>query len=813
MRAEQFAERVRTRARQAADVGKALKRTLDHSAFPQTDGRIDVRGTDDRIEVVRDRWGVPHVLASTAADAFFGHGFVQAQDRLFQMEGARRTAAGRLSEIAGRTTLTSDRLMRRIGLNRAACRDSEQVGQAERELLEAFARGVNEGVRTLPALPPEFALVGDAFEPWTVEDTMLVGRLLMFGFAGNWNTELVRERLAHVLGPELAAAVDPVHPRSSTVTGVGYPRAAAALLQAYAAAFSSGMPGALAPSSISSNAWAVTGARTESGRPLLASDPHVDVALPGVFHVAHVRGGPFDLIGAGIPGVPGVAIGHNRHVAWGITAGMADVADCYLEEFESPSSVRYRTPEGWAEATEVVERIDVLGEPAVEERVLITRHGPVISPALRGEQRAIALRSSVVEGGDLASPFIALWRASTLAAAERAVDGWPSTSFNFILASTDGRVGYRFAGQVPSRDPGVGLFPQHGPTSEGPPPFIDVAELPRLVDPEDGLVASANNAPGGPHELGEEWCEPQRWERIVELIRARERHTVRSFCAIQLDRRSRFLERFRDLLVERRCVPADLREMVESWDGQVDAETPAAALVHLAFRFAWDEAAERISGGAGHVAMGAAVDGIPVNSAFAYRSQGMLVQVAEEAASPWFEGEGDRDRRLRGAVERAIEALTHACGQPSTWALGTIQRIPLRHALGGVPGIGAQWSRGTRPFGGDINTIVQAQGSAWGTHNRLRIAPGYRQVVDVGDWDASVFMQPTGNSGIPGHPRYDDCIDEYVAGAYRPLLFNELAIRGAADATLVLEHTTEERPTDERTTPEQTPPEGGEARP
>ncbi len=782
--------RARSGARTAANLGRAVRRTFDHSAFPQADGSLTVRGTDDRIEVVRDRWGVPHVLASTALDAFFGHGYVHAQDRLFQMEGTRRTAAGRLSEIAGSATLAGDRLMRRVGLNRAARADAERLSGPDLELLTAYTRGVNEGVRHLAALPPEFALLGDHFEAWRVEDTMLVGRLVMFGFAGNWNTELVRERLAQDLGADLAAVLDPVHPPTSTVTGEGHGRAADALLRAYREAFAGGL-GAL-PGSISSNAWAVSGDRTTHGHPLLASDPHVDVALPGLFHVAHIRGGAFDLVGAGIPGIPAVAIGHNRSVAWGITAGMADVADCYIEEFESPSSRHYRTPEGWADADEVVERIEVLGGAAVEERVLVTRHGPVVSPALRGESRAIALRSSVVEGEDIATPFIALSRASTFAEANAAVDGWPGTTFNFVLASTDGHIGYRFVGQVPDRPANVGLLPQHGPTSSGPPPFLPVSTLPRLIDPTSGVVASANNAPGGAHELGEEWSEPQRWERIMELVATQERHDVPSFCAIQSDRRSAHLVRLRDVMLARAAAPTSLRPLVEGWDGTLEAGSAAGALVHVTYRLLGNEMMERVAGGRGRITMGAAVDGVSVNSAFAYRFQGMIIAAVEGASAPWFTDEADRDRRLRGAVERASDALTKACGTPEAWTLGAMQVIPFRHALGDVPGIGSRWSRGTRAFGGDVNTVVQAQGSAWGTKNRVRIAPGYRQVVDLGDWDASVFMQPTGNSGIPGHPRYDDCIEEYVAGAYRPLLFNEPAIRAAVESTLTLERTTGE---------------------
>jgi penicillin G amidase len=457
------AEAARTAAGRLTGLSRAISRATTHSSVPQADGMLGIRGADGLIEVIRDRHGVPHIFASTAADACFGHGFVHAQDRLFQMEGARRVAAGRLSEVLGRSGLASDRLLRRVGLARAARRDAVAVAAAggrASTLLEAYARGVNEGVRHLPALPPEFALLCDHFEPWTVADVMLVGRYVMFGFAGNWNTELVREQLADVLGPELASAVDPVHPPASTVTGERYPRSAARLLESYEAAVAAGMPAGGA-----SNAWAVTSALSATAAPLLASDPHVDVALPGIFHVAHLSGGDLDVVGAGVPGVPGVMIGHNQRVAWGLTAGMADVSDCYVEEFDPREPSRYRTPDGWATAEVRAERFEILGEPAVTEQVLVTRHGPVVSPALRGERRAIALRSTVVEGSDVASPFVALWHANGIDEARRAISEWPGTTFNFILADRDDRVAYQFAGQVPQRERGQGLFPQMGATS------------------------------------------------------------------------------------------------------------------------------------------------------------------------------------------------------------------------------------------------------------------------------------------------------------------------------------------------------------
>lgn len=776
-------EAVVAAAARAAGAGRALTRATTHSSFPIVDGVLAVRGAEGMVEVIRDRHGVPHVFAASAADAFFGHGFVHAQDRLFQMEGARRLAGGRLAELAGPGALGSDRLMRRVGLHRAAERDAANVRADVGALLDAYARGVNEGVRHLKALPPEFALLGDQFEPWRVEDVMLMARFVMFGFAGNWNTELVRERLAAGLGAELASALDPVHPPTSTVTGEAYPGAEARLLHAYEEALAAGLPPGLA-----SNAWAVTSARSETGAPLLACDPHVDVSLPGVFHMAHLAGGEYDLAGAGIAGVPGALIGHNQHVAWGVTAGMADVSDCYVEEFEPNGSSRYRTPEGWATAEVVLERIEVQGAPAVTERVLVTRHGPVVSPALPGERRAIALRTTVIEGGDLATPFTSLWTATGLDQAEQVLDHWSGTAFNFVLASVEDRVGYRFAGQVPRRTPGQGLLPQGGATSSGPPPPLNASELPRVIDPASGVVVSANNPPGGDVELGEEWAEPARADRIRQRLDAIERHSVASFSAIQDDHYSANLVRLRDAVLGRGAVDGVARVLLEGWDGVLSAQSAPGALMHVTYRALATDLAERLAGPLAHVLLGHAVGGVPVNSAFAFRSQGPIVTAVERALQPWFTGPEDRDRRLRGAVGRATALLRqHSHEDPLRWRLGDLQRLHLPHILDGVPGFGRLFSRGDWPFGGDVNTVVQAQGVTWTDLNMVRVAPGYRQVLDLQDWDRSVFMIPAGNSGIPGHPRYDDCIEEYVGGYYRPLLFTREAVESAAESWLVLE--------------------------
>ena len=781
--------RLRTTAARLGAVTRALGVSLGGSAHPQVSGRIEARGAEGAIEVVRDRFGVPHIFANSEADAFFGQGFLHAQDRLFQMEGMRRMAAGRVAEVTGPGALESDRFMRRLGLADRAGRDLARLDGGDRAVLEAYARGVNAGTRSFSTLPPEFALLGSAPEPWHAEHSLLLARLLIFTFATNWDTELLRERLLHALGPERAAALDPAFPADAR-TATGEPAGAAErVLAAYHAAREAGLPGGGA-----SNAWALDGSRTVSGRPLLACDPHLEAQIPGLFHVSHVRGGEVDVVGAGIPGAPGIIAGHNGAIAWGVTAGLADVSDCYIETVHPEDPTRYLTPEGWATGRTRIERIAVLGAEAVEERVLETRHGPVIGPALPGEERAVALRSTALEDGDLASALIGMMRARDGDAFEQALDRWPGATFNFVWASREGGVGYRLAGRVPRRAPGEGLLPRDGARSPGPPAAVPPRELPRLVDPADGAVVSANDAPGGDLELGEEWCERWRAERIAALLADDERHTVHSMQAIQLDLHSAPLVALRDLLLERGALhdagtaAAEASELLARWDGQVTAASAAAAVIETVYREVASVLVVRLAGTEAALVLGAGLSAVVSNSSFHYRLQGPLLDALAEARPPWCDGVADRDRLLRAATARALRALRARLGRhPSRWRWGALHRQRLRHPLHGVPVVGRRFSRGPYPVGGDVNTVWQGGYSIHRGPDGGGFSPAYRQVIDLDDPDRSTFQLPAGNSGVPGHPRYDDCAQEFLEGRYRPLLYSRAAVERHREHTLALE--------------------------
>ncbi|MBM4415164.1 MAG: penicillin acylase family protein [Chloroflexi bacterium] len=783
MRARQAsARRLAALARRAAGTAALI---AGGRAHPVVDGRVSVAGCAALVAIDRDRFGVLHVWAESEADACFGQGFVHAQDRLFQMDSLRMAALGGTTEWVGARALDGDRFVRRLGLAGVAGRDYAHTAPDDRALLAAYAAGVNGGMRSLRVLPPEYAMLGAQPEPWHAEHSLTVGRLMQCVFTANWDTELLREQLLHAVGPERAAAVDPICPDGAhTATGAPYAPAAARVLAAYRAAVEAGVPAGAA-----SNAWAVTAERSVTSAPLLASDPHMATRFSGLLHVSHVRGGTLDVIGATISGVPLVLMGHNGRVAWGMTAGLADAADCYIETLDPDAPQRYRTPEGWATGTTRIERFAVRDGASVEEHVLETRHGPVIGPALPAERRAIALRSSALAPGDTFGPVAALCRAPNPAAFDAAAARMCGAPFNYVYAGRDGAIGYRLAGAVPERAHGGGLRPADGATAPDPPPAALSAErMPHARHAAGPApLVPANQAPGGDAQLGEDWCERWRAERIEVLLAASERHSVASFVAMQLDAYSEPLHHLVRLLLARELVTEyAVRDLLAAWDGHLRTTSPAAAIVESVLGEAARALIARVAGESARTPLGAGLGVAFAGSSFSMRLQGWVLHALEAAESPWCAGIDDRDRVLRAAAERALAQLRHALGPaPQRWCWGDLHRWSPPHPLGAVPLLGRLVARG--PFPGDGNTLLQGSFSLLQGPSSVAVMPCYRHVIDLGDPDRSLFQLPTGNSGIPGHPRYDDAIEEFLGSRHRPLLYTRAAVEARRQHLLWLD--------------------------
>lgn len=744
----------------------------------------------DEIEIIRDQYGVAHVLAKNDRDAFWGSGFIQSQDRLWQMESARRFAKGRLSEIAGDTTLSTDRLMRQIGLYRVAQADCDLLESEELELFKAYVSGVAAGVESLRTLPPEFHLLGLAFEPWTVTDIFLIARLLLFSFTGNWKTELIREELLKNVDPTLWPFLEPIYPDELTTTGETYQPGGSPSNSRLLAAYENLEQWAPTASG-ASNAWAVRGELSGSHVPLLAGDPHVDLRLPGLFYVSHMKGGDFDAIGGGIAGVPGILIGHNEHVGWGVTAGMVDIADCVIETItnetigESLSNLRYVTPSG-PEKLEVFEEKILVRNPrqtrVVVEEIGISRHGPIVSVPIESETRMISLSSTVFDPSPIGKTFVRMMKSESIRALSAALSDWPGAPFNFVMADTNGDIGYQLAGKVMQHEVGEGLLPRNGATSTGKLPTYSSEELPSIVNPLSQSIVSANQAIGGELELGEEWAEPRRAVRITEMLGGSSEHDIKSFTQIQTDTYSANLVALRDLLLP--VVDDVIRHRsLSEWDGQLDSRSDAASFISYASNELSQLITESIAGVSAPLLQGKRdMFGEEYNS-FTTRHQGWLVNAAGDFDKPWFHDADHRRKILRLAItraERRIKKINKKTG-PHEFSI-----LKPKHSLAAVPLLGKLWSSNGTGFGGDINTVSQGAYHRTSDGREVSVTAGYRQIFKIGYWDEAIFAIPTGISGIPGHPNYLDFTDEFARGSYRPLLWSPEAIRDHQNDKILL---------------------------
>jgi penicillin amidase len=428
--------------------------------LPKIQGEERLPGLSGEVEVVRDRAGVPHLYATNLEDLYFAQGYVHAQDRLWQMELNRRTAAGRLSEMFGEVALEADRFIRRIGLRRAAEQDAPLLNEETRRLTEAYSRGVNTFVaRHKGRLPLEMLLLRITPEPWSVTDSLSWGKMMAWSLAGNWESELLRARIIAKVGAERAARLEPLYVRGLPMIvppWSDFQGLSTRLLEQYRQVRE--LAGLLSTTKGSNN-WVVDGTRTQSGKPILANDPHLAPQMPSVWYHIHLNAPGLDVTGASLAGLPGVIIGRNQRIAWGVTNAGPDTQDLYVERFNPEQSTQYEYQGQWEEAKVIREEIRVKGraEPVVED-VVITRHGPIINGMGNGEP-PLALRWTSHDPATSAESVIGMNRAGNWQEFTAALKHWDAPAQNFVYADVDGNIGYYMAGRVPVRAKGDGLLP------------------------------------------------------------------------------------------------------------------------------------------------------------------------------------------------------------------------------------------------------------------------------------------------------------------------------------------------------------------
>ncbi len=775
----------------------AAFRHLLRGSLPQTEGRLTLDGLNAEVEIVRDRWGVPHIYAQDTHDLYFALGFVHAQDRLWQMEFRRRLVSGTLAEVLGKPALAADRLMRRMGLRRAAQRQLPEIDSEARASLEAYTAGVNSLIQGKKArLPVEFRLLRFRPKPWALVDVAALAKWQGWVLSGNWDTEIVRSWIIDRLGAEAAAELEPPYPEGGPLTlppGARYHPSDGELLKEYQAL------ARLAPRAGGSNNWVVDGSKSTTGKPLLANDPHLPPEMPGTWYEVHLSGAGLDVVGASLAGLPAVVIGHNRRIAWGVTASTVDQQDLYVIQVNPENSRQYRYQGRWRDGEVAYEPIWVRGrtEPVMEE-VLITHHGPVVSPAIDGESRALALRSVPLESMALIRAGQRLMAAQNWDEFRDALQAWSSPGLNFVYADVDGNIGYQLAGHVPIRRKGRGMVPapgwEKGYEWNG---YVPFDELPHSYNPEEHFVATANNRidqGNGRYPIYGDWLDGYRVRRIVEMLQAKEKLSVDDFRAMHADCFSLAGREMAQHLA--RLQPEDEKsrralEYIRDWDYRLSADSVAATLYSVFFYHMYRNTFAHKLGDALDTYIGQGVHLlVPVNG-YAYRAASHLAKLMEQAPPDWFPSRNGKretwETVMLRSLEETIDYVEAALGKDmSRWQWGRLHRVTFAHPLGQVRPLARLLSLGPIPADGDMNTVSHASYDPASPFNVRLAVVSYRQIIDLGDLRNSLSMQTTGQSGQPGSRHFGDMVGRWRSVEYHPMLFERPDVLEAAESTLIL---------------------------
>lgn len=585
------------------------------ASLPQTEGTLAVPGLAAPVCVERDAHGVPHIVASSVDDLVFAQGFVTAQDRLWQMDMLRRHAAGELAEVLGSSMVEHDRTQRYLQLRAVADRSIPQMDPEERRMLERYAEGVNAEIAAATGhLPAEFRLLGYQPRPWTARDSLLVGFAMAEDLSTEYPEKLNREAVAASLPAELMADLYPVgsfrdHPPAEGRPDMSAPREMIEIpldesqsklaspehgqdLQRARAVLAASVSGLRCEGcAAGSNNWVVSGARSASGKPMVANDMHLSLTVPGIWYTADLEAGDFHASGVSLPGVPFIVVGHNAHVAWGFTNSTADVQDLYVEQIEGD---QFRAADGtMQQLVHQREVIHVKRGLDVDLDVKQTRHGaaltPLISPLFPHDSRALALRWTLFEPGYASMPFAKVNAAADGAALVDAFARFGGPSQNLVYGDDSGHIGYHLLGTVPLRGEngkdGLSPVPVNSGSSEWS-GFIAYDQLPSVVDPAGGVLATANariTADSYPYQISLDWELPYRNERIWRAIGERTSLKPEDMTQLQDDTYSALDKTIAERVayaVDHAANPSkrarSAAERLRKWNGHVDLNEPEA---------------------------------------------------------------------------------------------------------------------------------------------------------------------------------------------------------------------------------------------
>ena len=769
---------------------------LTRRGLPRTSGVLQT-DVGNEVEVYRDGYGIPHIIGRSAADICYAQGYVQAQDRLWQMDMSRRGVSGKLSEILGEGFIDTDRFTLTIGFYRAAAATYEQLGPEAREALEAYARGVNAYIEdNRGKLSIEFLLLGYEPEPWEPVDSVAISKYMAWYLGGNMNTELFLSAAMEKVGEELALELFPTYPETGPVIVPTIESEAAftpdditGLVKLSRLAdlnnVSAFVPG------LGSNNWVVSGTKTETGSALLANDMHLGLGVPSIWYVNHlILENEYNATGVIFPGIPGIIVGFTEHIAWGVTNTGPDVQDLYLIELNPANPHQYKYMEEWVDAEVVIEEIKVKGETEPRPlEVVITRYGPVISGVV-GLEQPLSLRWTALEATREMEAVLGFLRATDWDEFCTALEGFMSPTQNFVFADRAGNIGYRANGHIPIRRGGNGLLPVDGSTDEfeweG---YIPWDELPQLYNPPEGIIVTANHRvvdDDYPYLVSVEWSAPYRALGIWRELEGKDRLGMEDMLRAQRSYYNTQAELLAPVLLEA-LETADLdslqqdalnifsawsRDPVETADQAGPALFNTLYLKMLARTFA-DELGEELY------------------ERF-LRSRGghnTLDRILLDGESAWFNDVNTNDTETRDDIvvaafqDTAAELRERLGDDPGKWRWGDLHTVTFRHEMGSVKMLERFFNRGPFPIGGSGQTPANMSYPP-AIPFRVSVSAPWRYMVDLHDL-SGLDALAVGNSGHPFSKHYDDQMEMWLAGEYKEMIFDPAAVRALTEKLIL----------------------------
>ncbi|WP_158751197.1 penicillin acylase family protein [Acidobacterium sp. S8] len=765
-----------------------LKHAMRDS-LPQLDGQVRVAGLSTAVSVRRDQHGVPHIEAATLDDLFEAQGYVTAQDRLWQMDMARRVAAGELAEILGKKLVDHDRMQRVLQIRATAERMAASLSARDRRYFEDYARGVNTYIDThRDHLPAEFRLLMYQPKPWQPVDSILIGLNMVQILDEHWPDKLGREKVEARLGPALAAELYPTgswrdHPPTVAPPDLTAPQPMIPdvpldesqtslhdllhlreLIEGTKDVCRECIPG--------SNEWAISGAHTASGKPLLSNDMHLGHNLPNTWYEVDLRSGGFHVAGVTVAGMPFVTAGRNDHIAWGYTALYGDTQDIYVQQVNAQHE--YLRADGWHPFEHTQETIRVRGGSDVTLDVERTDHGVVLNPVLPNEKRTLLLRWAAYDSRSSGIPLFDLDSASDWPTFRQALSTWWAPTLNVIYADDQEHIGYQAVGFIPNRPTGIKGTPIND-TQHDWQGFVPFDQMPSTLDPANGILATANSrvTPDNyPFQLTLEWASPYRNERIWKWLSGKDKLTPADMLTLQTDIYSEldqeFAQRFAYAIDHAKVADARLRQaadLMRSWDGSVSIQSAPAAIVDAAKHAFWPMLLKPKLGDDWQIYQWAA-------SAFAQE------EIIMHAPAQWLPKDyATWDDFLAACVTRGLEE-DHAPADLRKWRYGYVHPVEIEHPLYRLLPWFKSWTgTGVQPQSGDTSTVKQV-GRTFG--------PSQRFTMDWSNPDGATENIVMGQSGDPLSPYYRDQWQYWYNGKTFALPFMDGSVSASTSHTLRL---------------------------